>query len=249
MASADLAIGAGGTTSWERACLGLPAIVTAVADNQRDTVLSLVDAGAAISIEAGDQYQSRLQQAIATLASSREQLAAMSAAAAGLVDGKGADRIAAILMRPDITLRPATAEDSRDFWRWRNEPDVRQASNNSAPIGWGEHRAWFESALANPDRHLLIGESDDAAVGVLRFDVAGDEATVSIYLTPQGRGRGVGPELLMRGQAWLQSNLPQIARIRAQIRPGNAASIAAFEAARYRRQGENYVREVPHEPA
>ena len=34
MACADLALGAGGTTTWERCFLGLPAIVTAVAENQ-----------------------------------------------------------------------------------------------------------------------------------------------------------------------------------------------------------------------
>ena len=34
MANADLCLGAGGTTTWERCFLGLPAIVTAVAENQ-----------------------------------------------------------------------------------------------------------------------------------------------------------------------------------------------------------------------
>jgi UDP-2,4-diacetamido-2,4,6-trideoxy-beta-L-altropyranose hydrolase len=32
---ADLAIGAGGTTNWERCCLGLPSLVITVAENQR----------------------------------------------------------------------------------------------------------------------------------------------------------------------------------------------------------------------
>lgn len=34
MARADLAIGAGGVTNWERMCIGLPSIVIAIADNQ-----------------------------------------------------------------------------------------------------------------------------------------------------------------------------------------------------------------------
>jgi pseudaminic acid biosynthesis-associated protein pseG len=34
MAQADLSLGAGGTTTWERCFLGLPAIVTAIAENQ-----------------------------------------------------------------------------------------------------------------------------------------------------------------------------------------------------------------------
>ncbi|AFY36531.1 pseudaminic acid biosynthesis-associated protein PseG [[Leptolyngbya] sp. PCC 7376] len=37
MAQADLAIGAGGTTTWERCCLGLPTIVISVANNQLST--------------------------------------------------------------------------------------------------------------------------------------------------------------------------------------------------------------------
>lgn len=34
MASCDIAIGAGGTTQWERACIGIPSIVTSIANNQ-----------------------------------------------------------------------------------------------------------------------------------------------------------------------------------------------------------------------
>ncbi|MDB4638757.1 UDP-2,4-diacetamido-2,4,6-trideoxy-beta-L-altropyranose hydrolase [bacterium] len=34
MSRADLAIGAGGATTWERACLGLPSLVVAIAENQ-----------------------------------------------------------------------------------------------------------------------------------------------------------------------------------------------------------------------
>ena len=50
MARADLAIGAGGTTSWERASLGLPALVFSVSPNQIDGAAALDDAGAAIHL-------------------------------------------------------------------------------------------------------------------------------------------------------------------------------------------------------
>jgi len=45
MAAADLAIGAGGSTTWERMCLGLPAIVISIADNQTPTNQALMKAG------------------------------------------------------------------------------------------------------------------------------------------------------------------------------------------------------------
>lgn len=43
MVTADLALGAGGATSWERICLGLPALVVTLADNQRPIASSLHD--------------------------------------------------------------------------------------------------------------------------------------------------------------------------------------------------------------
>ena len=41
MYKADLAVGAGGSSTWERFCLGLPAIVSIVADNQKETTKAL----------------------------------------------------------------------------------------------------------------------------------------------------------------------------------------------------------------
>ena len=41
MQKADLAIGAGGTTNWERFCLGLPSLVILIADNQKNTCVDL----------------------------------------------------------------------------------------------------------------------------------------------------------------------------------------------------------------
>lgn len=45
-----LAIGAAGSTSWERACLGIPSIVVPLADNQRAICHSLVERGLALSV-------------------------------------------------------------------------------------------------------------------------------------------------------------------------------------------------------
>ena len=43
IAKADLSFGAGGTTTWERACLGLPTIITPTADNQYESSEVLCD--------------------------------------------------------------------------------------------------------------------------------------------------------------------------------------------------------------
>ncbi|MDH3892462.1 MAG: UDP-2,4-diacetamido-2,4,6-trideoxy-beta-L-altropyranose hydrolase [candidate division Zixibacteria bacterium] len=49
MSQADLAVGAGGTTTWERCFLGLPTITILIADNQRDMIEALAERGATIN--------------------------------------------------------------------------------------------------------------------------------------------------------------------------------------------------------
>lgn len=50
MVNADLAIGAGGSTTWERCYLGLPAITIILAENQRETTETVARKGAIINL-------------------------------------------------------------------------------------------------------------------------------------------------------------------------------------------------------
>ncbi|HEY2345028.1 MAG TPA: UDP-2,4-diacetamido-2,4,6-trideoxy-beta-L-altropyranose hydrolase [Xanthomonadaceae bacterium] len=93
MADSDLAIGAAGSTSWERACLGLPAIVVVQARNQRAGAEALAHCGAASMIEAVDDIGTRLPALLAGFADAA-RLQAMSMAGRELVDGMGVSRVA-----------------------------------------------------------------------------------------------------------------------------------------------------------
>ncbi|WP_081841287.1 UDP-2,4-diacetamido-2,4,6-trideoxy-beta-L-altropyranose hydrolase [Alicyclobacillus macrosporangiidus] len=92
MASADLALGAGGTTTWERCCLGLPTWVTIVAENQRQATAVLERMGVVCCLgESGHttdkDYADIWERLQAT------QLRAMSARGMELVDGLGTRRV------------------------------------------------------------------------------------------------------------------------------------------------------------
>lgn len=65
MTEADLAIGAAGSSSWERCYLGLPTIMVVVADNQRRSAAALADAGAVINL--GDAQAGLEEQLIKAL--------------------------------------------------------------------------------------------------------------------------------------------------------------------------------------
>ncbi len=98
-ASADLAIGAGGSSVWERCCLGLPALTLVLADNQRGAAKALARRGAARVLEAADPgFDAGLGAALAQLVADPLALAAMSRAAAAICDGLGAERVAAYLI-------------------------------------------------------------------------------------------------------------------------------------------------------
>ncbi len=88
---ADICIGAGGMTTWDRACLGLPTLMIELSDNQKRNISGLQNAGAAIEVDASSS--DAIAVALASLANDEDKLASMSAAGAALCDGQGAGRI------------------------------------------------------------------------------------------------------------------------------------------------------------
>lgn len=91
MAEADLAIGAAGSTSWERCCLGLPTLMLVLAENQRAIGLQLERSGASATLVHEDLTHSLVSLLAAHITS--PALASMSERAAGLVDGRGIYRV------------------------------------------------------------------------------------------------------------------------------------------------------------
>jgi len=96
MAAADMALGAAGGTSWERCCLGLPAFVTVLAENQLGTASALGAVGAA---RVAGRWKPALAKAMVRelVLLTPARLAAMSAAAAALCDGSGIFRAVDII--------------------------------------------------------------------------------------------------------------------------------------------------------
>jgi len=93
MSQADFAIGAGGTTSWERCCLGLPSLIVIVADNQNLITRELEKVGAAASVGWHQSVTvSDIAGAVTALLSRPERLKTMSDKAATICDGLGAQR-------------------------------------------------------------------------------------------------------------------------------------------------------------
>jgi UDP-2,4-diacetamido-2,4,6-trideoxy-beta-L-altropyranose hydrolase len=99
-ASADLAIGAAGTTSWERLSVGLPTLVIEQVDNQTENAKQLEKHGVAIRLGRSSTVRScHILSALQALMVAPERVHQMSTKAMEMVDAQGANRIARAMRR------------------------------------------------------------------------------------------------------------------------------------------------------
>lgn len=230
MAAADLAIGAAGSTTWERCALGLPTIIVQIADNQAGIARALSDAGAALDPGPlhAPEFAQNLQAALAQVPS---KLGVMSERAADICDGDGTARVVAALCPLAVSFRAAERGDSRRVWDWRREinPSFNITSDQTA---FETHDMWFRRAIDSPDRQFRVMMLGELACGYLRLDRIGDRrARVSICLSSDTRGQGLGHRLL--DEANLLGIRHGITRLDAEIHPKNMASRRIFDRAGY----------------
>jgi UDP-2,4-diacetamido-2,4,6-trideoxy-beta-L-altropyranose hydrolase len=243
MQQADLFIGAGGGTTWERAALGLPTICIAVAHNQQLNAQLLAQAGGHLYLGAHDNVDpQRLVEAVAVLRDNRELRQSFAERSRALVDGKGAQRLAVALAAPVLALRQATGQDAALLFEGRNAAHVRQWAFNRELIDWDGHVAWLANSLKHPQRLILIGDTPRGAVGMVRYDREGDSVEVSIYLFDGHAGVGWGQVLLASGERFLRRHWPDIRVIEAQVLADNAVSVSLFQKAGYTQAERHFQR-------
>lgn len=93
MFKADISIGAGGSTSWERCFMGLPSIIVSIAENQDKISQNIHDFGAGVLIMNSKNLTSEIQKEFLRIYSSPKLLKKMSNKSFDLVDGMGKFRI------------------------------------------------------------------------------------------------------------------------------------------------------------
>jgi len=126
-------------------------------------------------------------------------------------------------MNETITLRPATMEDADTLLEWRNDPDTRKASHNTAEVQRSDHVSWLSRTLGNPDRRLYVAEGNGEPVGTVRADFSDGVWELSWTVSPRARGRGVAKRMV----ALLANEIPE--PIRAEVKTGNTSSARIAE--------------------
>lgn len=234
---ADVALSAAGTTALEMCRVGLPMVLVSVADNQVPGAVELARRGVAVNLGAALEVSpTSITNELWELLCSSEKRRRMSQLGQKLVDGNGATRVVGAMQAMKLRIRPARAEDCGLLWAWANEAGVRAASFHSELIARDEHRDWFARKLAADKTRIYVAEDQCGnALGQFRVEWSTNrEASVHVSIAAEKRGLGFGSELIRQAMQ-IASRETGARRFHAYIKPGNEASLRAFEKAGFSR--------------
>jgi len=248
LADTDLAIGAGGSSAWERCCMGVPTLMVVLAENQRRVAEALDVGGAAISLGSLSELAPQsLMQIIHETLGDTEKRESLSKNSARLCDGLGAGRVS-LLLDPElardgepVTLRVANKKDGEILLQWQSIAETRRYSRNPESPSRDEHFCWFESKLADPAVLFHMIEHNAKLAGMIRLDpVEGKSRTleVSILTAPDKYGLGIGRAALQAVYRLLPNST-----FLAEVHPENTASQMLFEGAGFAFEHNHYIRQ------
>lgn len=238
MTWADVAISAGGSTSWELAFMGVPSVLIPIAENQKPVVNELQSLGIAHTIENNAGINPvKLAEILSAFLQSRKIRSGFSERMVRYIDGKGSLRILHTMCNTSITLRNVEPSDCKRVWGWINDPLVRSVSFDARTIPLENHKQWFSSVMNDPSLVYYIALDNNAIpVGQARFKITSHEAVISVLVDPNYRGLSLGTQLIRNATEKLFTET-EVDTVKALIKTGNERSRRAFIRAGYQDQG------------
>lgn len=235
MAKADLCIGAGGTTNWERLCLGLPTLVIAIADNQIRICEALENDGFIRYLGTSDTVTAKyLDNALKKALGDPAWRKKAAEEGMKLIYGKGAKRAAQYLFSilPDYGLRPMNVHDREQVLQWRNASHVRNYMFNNEIIDLNTHNAWFEKALGSQNVSHMIFEFQGKPAGLVSFthiDKQNHTCRWGFYLGEESLPQGTGMTMCLCALRYATRHL-NTQHIIGYVLPHNNVSVYLHEA-------------------
>jgi UDP-2,4-diacetamido-2,4,6-trideoxy-beta-L-altropyranose hydrolase len=108
MAEADIAVGAAGSSAWERCVLGLPTAMVVLAPNQKAAAAGLAAQGAALVVVAdAPDFDAKLDRAVMRLMKDDDLRRSVALASSQVCDGQGAGRTAEAFLQVIAAKTPA----------------------------------------------------------------------------------------------------------------------------------------------
>ena len=230
---ADLFVGAGGSTTWERLCLGLPSLVVTIAENQRPIAAELDRLGLVRWLGSAAEVSSDDIRAALTHIVESGLDPEWSRRCLEVVDGKGVERVChSMLAQADdvLQVRPVRADDKWRLLEWANDRTTRANAFSTAPISADAHERWFKARIGNPSsaRIYIVETTRGIPVAQVRFDRDDDRWLIDYAVAPHLRGRGFGRSALNLSLTEFFRAEPS-AKVVGEVKSTNVASCRVFE--------------------
>jgi UDP-2,4-diacetamido-2,4,6-trideoxy-beta-L-altropyranose hydrolase len=125
-----------------------------------------------------------------------------------------------------LRLRGILPEDSALLLRWRNDPETRRNSINTAEVRPEEHALWFHKMMILDPQRIAVAHLDGLPVGVVRLDWNEGHDSCELFFTvaPEHRRKGFGFSIVQQ-QIEDLSNL----RVLARVKTANLGSRRIFD--------------------
>ena len=234
MSNVDLFVGAGGATTWERLCLGLPGLVIPLSENQRHISLELEKNEYHVCLsDMRDLDVDMIKVALIKLLGSTEENKKISEKALMLLDGDGCKRVTGMILKgiPNKywKVRKAQETDLGLLWYWANDPVVRANAHNTKKISWEKHKIWFQQKFREPLSLIVVVSSTFGSIGQVRFDQKDEGCFIDFALARQFRGLGQAKYLLRAGLNYFRETNSHAALFIGEVKETNIASAKTFE--------------------
>jgi pseudaminic acid synthase len=145
-----------------------------------------------------------------------------------------------------LSFRKAILEDTKLYFDWANDSDVREQSFNSDTIDFENHKRWFECKLNDDSCMLLIFKNyEDFNIGQIRIQKENEnEALIGISIAAEHRGKGYAKDMLQMASDYFLGFNPSCI-IKAFVKEKNLSSKFSFEKAGFEFQNiinyENFI--------
>lgn len=235
MLQVDFAIGACGVTALERCCLGLPAAVISIAENQRIIAAEMAEKGLIIYLGHKDQVGIDEIKGVVMSLLSKPLDPSWTERCREFVDGRGSKRVADILtLSASTTLnaRPVSLKDESLLLDWANDPLVRKQSFSTSAISPEEHRTWFLDKIRHRKNcriYILETSSGGVPIGQVRFDRCQTHWELDFSVDSRFRRRGVGRTVITQGIRTFRREEPG-SNLVGRVKHDNEPSKKLFEA-------------------
>ena len=117
-------------------------------------------------------------------------------------------------------IRPATRDDARRLFDWRNDELTRNMSKSKGLIPWEDHLGWLDRRLKMDQPNLFVFEVDGQPVATFRID----GRDLSYTVAPEHRNRGIAKLMLNEVKSRFGS-------LRAHVYSDNVPSIKVAQSA------------------